>query len=114
MPLTGGGMEENMIKRKISQVLAVVIVLVLSLSACSGKSTTTASKDTAAQVPTGNTKSNEADLSKVTLRFGSTGWELQKELLKAAGVDDTPYKVEYSTFQGGNLCLEEWQQIRLI
>ncbi len=51
-------------------------------------------------------ETTDIDLSGVTLRFGSTGWELQKELLKAAGLDDTPYQVTYTTFQGGNLCLE--------
>ncbi|RUS42835.1 ABC transporter substrate-binding protein [Cohnella sp. AR92] len=47
-----------------------------------------------------------ADLSKVTLRVGQTGWGTYEQGLKAAGLNDTPYKIEYSVFQGGNLQLE--------
>lgn len=50
--------------------------------------------------------SQAADLSKVTLRVGQTGWGNLEQGFKAAGLDDTPYKVEYSVFQGGNLQLE--------
>ena len=46
------------------------------------------------------------DLQDVTLRVGQTGWGVFEENIKAAGLDDTPYKVEYTVFQGGNLCLE--------
>lgn len=46
------------------------------------------------------------DLSKVTLRIGQTGWGNYEQGFKAAGLDDTPYKIEYSVFQGGNLQLE--------
>lgn len=52
------------------------------------------------------TNTGEGELSDVTLRFGTTGWDMQQALLEAAGYDDTEYKVDYITFQGGNLCLE--------
>jgi sulfonate transport system substrate-binding protein len=117
-----GERENDMNRRKMSIVLMVMVTLVFALSACTSKSNTakTAQSDSAAGEATENSTSSEGsedaqestedtttvDLSGVTLRFGATGWELQKELLKAAGLDDTPYKVEYTTFQGGNLCLE--------
>jgi sulfonate transport system substrate-binding protein len=45
-------------------------------------------------------------LSKVTLVIGQPGWGNLEAGFKAAGLDDTPYKVEYQVFQGGNLQLE--------
>lgn len=96
-----------MTKRNYKGLLAIIAILVLSLSACSGKSTSTAKEGLATQAPSEKAaSSSDIDLSSVTLKFGATGWELQKELLAAAGLDDTPYKVEYTVFQGGNLCLE--------
>lgn len=50
--------------------------------------------------------SGQNELRNVTLRIGQTGWGVFEESLKAAGLSDTPYKVEYTVFQGGNLCLE--------
>ena len=46
------------------------------------------------------------DLSGVTLKIGETGWKQQELLLENAGLADTPYKTEFSLFQGGNLQLE--------
>lgn len=60
----------------------------------------------------GNTASNaknstsKIDLSKVTIKVGETGWKSKEAEFKAAGLDNTPYKVEYVNFQGGNLQLE--------
>ncbi|WP_258168258.1 PhnD/SsuA/transferrin family substrate-binding protein [Paenibacillus sp. AR247] len=45
-------------------------------------------------------------MSKVTLKVGQTGWGNLEAGFKEAGLDDTPYKVEFSVFQGGNLQLE--------
>jgi sulfonate transport system substrate-binding protein len=44
--------------------------------------------------------------SSVTLRVGATGWKSEEALLKFAGLDDTPYEVEWSLFQGGDKQLE--------
>ncbi|MDF2514284.1 MAG: hypothetical protein K0S04_4150 [Herbinix sp.] len=81
----------------------VALTLMFVLSACTSKSNTaeTAQSDSAAGEATENSTSSEGsedaqastedttvDLSGVTLRFGATGWELQKELLEAAGLDD--------------------------
>lgn len=52
------------------------------------------------------TASPAADLSGVTLRIGQVGWSEWEEGFRAAGLLDTPYKVEFSVFQGGNLELE--------
>ncbi|MFC9132705.1 ABC transporter substrate-binding protein [Streptomyces sp. NPDC057099] len=44
--------------------------------------------------------------SSVTLRVGATGWKGEEALLKFAGLDDTPYEVQWSLFQGGDKQLE--------
>lgn len=76
--------------------LVLIAALSVGVMGCSGEKETDA----------GTSSGDGLDLSDVTLRFGSTGWELQKTLLEEAGYDDTEYKVEYVTFQGGNLALE--------
>jgi sulfonate transport system substrate-binding protein len=42
----------------------------------------------------------------VTLRVGATGWKEEEALLKLAHLDDTPYQVKWSLFQGGDRQLE--------
>ncbi|MFJ1996284.1 ABC transporter substrate-binding protein [Streptomyces asiaticus] len=44
--------------------------------------------------------------SSVTLRVGATGWKKEEALLKFAHLDDTPYQVRWSLFQGGDRQLE--------
>ncbi|MGK9250293.1 ABC transporter substrate-binding protein [Paenibacillus humicus] len=73
-----------------------------SSSGSSAAAGNTSSPGTAALFSTGS----QADLGKVTLRVGQTGWASLEQGFKAAGVDDTPYKLEFSVFQGGNLQLE--------
>lgn len=80
---------------------AVVAVLVFSLAACGAS---TGAKKAASD----SSKSKSASSgSTVTLKFGATGWKQYGQLLQAAGLDNFDgYNVEYSVFQGGNLCLE--------
>ncbi|MEH7419407.1 ABC transporter substrate-binding protein [Neobacillus drentensis] len=78
--------------------LGLVISIVLTGCSANKESKQTSAKE--------GTKKETVDLSKVTLRVGQTGWGTIEEALKAAGLEDTPYKVEYSVFQGGNLILE--------
>lgn len=80
-------------------ILFVIIAIFTLLAGCA--SNTTSSK----QVDAKENK-EQVDVSKVTLRVGETGWATNKNALKAAGLDNTPYKVEYTVFQGGNLILE--------
>lgn len=58
------------------------------------------------EVKKDDSKKSGVDLSGVTLNVGETGWGNWEDELKAAGLDNTPYKVNYSVFQGGNLCLD--------
>ncbi|MFI6698249.1 ABC transporter substrate-binding protein [Streptomyces sp. NPDC050509] len=81
--------------------LASVLALVLSsllLTACGGGADT----GTKSATSSGGTP----DLSSVTLAVGDTGWARYQSVLKLAGLDDTPYKVKWSVFQGGDLQLQ--------
>ncbi|MFE7839768.1 ABC transporter substrate-binding protein [Streptomyces sp. NPDC057474] len=53
-----------------------------------------------------SSSSSSSDLSSVTLRVGATGWKNEEAILKYAGLDDTPYEVKWSLFQGGDLQLQ--------
>ncbi|MEV6166964.1 PhnD/SsuA/transferrin family substrate-binding protein [Streptomyces sp. NPDC051954] len=47
-----------------------------------------------------------SDVSSVTLRVGATGWKVEEAILKFAHLDDTPYDVKWSLFQGGDQQLQ--------
>lgn len=70
--------------------LAVVVALAAgALSACGGAAGT-----------------DGGGKGSVTLRVGATGWKEEEALLKFAHLDDTPYQVKWSLFQGGDRQLE--------
>lgn len=48
----------------------------------------------------------EVDVSGVTLRIAAADGANGHDVIAAAGLDDTPYKVEFSIFQGGNKVME--------
>ncbi|MFD5074956.1 ABC transporter substrate-binding protein [Streptomyces sp. NPDC058371] len=49
---------------------------------------------------------SSSDLSSVTLKVGATGWKQEEAVLKFAHLDDTPYQVKWSQFQGGDQQLQ--------
>lgn len=49
------------------------------------------------------------DLSSVTLRVGATGWNTFGAVLKIAGLANTPYKVQFSVFTGGDKQMQALQ-----
>lgn len=49
---------------------------------------------------------SSSGLSSVTLAVGATGWRNEEAVLKFAHLDDTPYKVKWSLFQGGDQQLQ--------
>ncbi|MET0966721.1 MAG: ABC transporter substrate-binding protein [Nakamurella sp.] len=99
--------------RRLATATATALGLAIVLTACgssassstSADSTTTGAASPAAANASGAPASG-VDLSGVTLRIGETGWKTQQLLLEKAGLADTPYKTEFSLFQGGNLQLE--------
>lgn len=92
-------LEEDKMRKKLWSFVIAIFAL-LGLTACSSDQN---ASQTSVQ---GETKETGVDLSEVTIKVGQTGWGSHEQALKAAGLDDTPYKVEYSVFQGGNLILE--------
>ncbi|GHH42759.1 sulfonate transport system substrate-binding protein [Streptomyces umbrinus] len=49
---------------------------------------------------------SSSGVSSVTLAVGATGWKNEEAVLKFAHLDDTPYKVKWSLFQGGDQQLQ--------
>ncbi|MGW0761862.1 ABC transporter substrate-binding protein [Streptomyces sp. NPDC002814] len=74
--------------RRAGPALALAGLLIVVLSACGGSAGADDGGDT------------------VTLRVGATGWQREEALLKFARLDDTPYRVRWSLFQGGDKQLE--------
>lgn len=81
-------------KSRVNILIALGLLAVLILSGCSS------------QGSNASESKKDSDLDGVTIKVAQTGWGSYEEALKAAELDDTPYKVEYSVFQGGNLILE--------
>ena len=101
----------NMKSRKLISLSLALLLAAITLAGCSdATSPVAATAPAATAAATGATPSaapaSNVNLSGVTLRIAQTGWGSSEAALKAAGLDNTPYKVEYSVFQGGNLCLE--------
>ncbi|MFD9505562.1 ABC transporter substrate-binding protein [Streptomyces mirabilis] len=77
--------------RHILRASAAALALLLPFAAACGGSATAESS---------------SDVSSVTLRVGDTGWKVGEAVLKYAHLDDTPYKVKWSLFQGGDQQLQ--------
>jgi len=100
--------------RRLATATATAAALAMILAACGSSQTADPQSTSAATVSVAAESGSAApgaadggvDLSGVTLRVGETGFKQQELLLENAGLADTPYKVEYSLFQGGNLQLE--------
>ncbi len=93
--ISSGGRGKRL--RALSTVVTA-LVLAATVAACGGSSDKPA---TVAATATGT-----PDLSGVTLRVGETGYQRQRLYLEAAGLANTPYKVEYVTFDSGSLQLQ--------
>lgn len=83
---------------------ALAAVTVAALAACGSASS--ASGGSTAATASGAAASGAADLSGVTLRIGQTLWPSLKTELQLAGVDTTPYTIEWSVFPGGDKQLQ--------
>ncbi|WP_238915559.1 ABC transporter substrate-binding protein [Clostridium sp. YIM B02555] len=84
---------------KVLKLISGLGIALTLLTGCGNSSGTGSSSS-------GSTDSSKVDLSKVTIVVGETGWKSKEAGFKQAGLDNTPYKVEYVNFQGGNLQLE--------
>jgi sulfonate transport system substrate-binding protein len=80
---------------------AATVALALAASACASKSSSSSTANAA--------DGSSANLSSVTLKIGVTGWNNYGAALKVAGLDNTPYHLDWSVFSGGNLQLQALQ-----
>lgn len=85
--------------KKTKAFLVFVFLLLPVILAGCGNSTVDTSKQAA-------TKNNGTDLSDVVIRIGAAEGKNGQAIIAAAGLDKTPYKVEFHVMQGGNLVLE--------
>jgi len=86
---------------RLVALIASTAALALAATACASSSPAT--------TPAAAGGATGVDLSSVTLRIGATGWNSFEAALKVAGLDNTPYKVKWSVFSGGNLQLQALQ-----
>jgi sulfonate transport system substrate-binding protein len=82
-------------------ILSVVLLLQFIFLGCGGS---VADKENS-KTPAVDAKS-ETDLSDVVLRIGAAEGRYGHAIIAAAGLDKTPYKVEFHVMQGGNMVLE--------
>ncbi len=82
---------------RTASALAAVFAMTAILAACGGSSGKPATTANVTGTP---------DLSGVTLRIGETGYQRQRLYLESAGLANTPYKVQYVTFDSGSLQLQ--------
>ncbi|MFF4521157.1 ABC transporter substrate-binding protein [Streptomyces bluensis] len=75
---------------RASAAVAVVVLLLPFAAACGSQAQAGAS----------------SDASSVTLSVGATGWKTEEAVLRFAHLDDTPYDVKWSVFQGGDQQLQ--------
>lgn len=81
--------------------IAVLLLLVMVLA---GAGCGSATQEKQAALPASG--DSKQDFSGVVLRVGAAEGKNGQAMLEAAGLDKTPYKVEFHVMQGGNLVLE--------
>jgi sulfonate transport system substrate-binding protein len=103
---------------------AALAVLTVAVAACSSKTAVTKTAAAVTASPAATSAASAAapassaaaapasaapDLSGVTLHVGATGWNTIGAALAVAGLDNTPYKVSYSVFTGGDKQMQALQ-----
>ena len=95
-------MKNRISRRQFLSVLGAAAAAA-ALTACGGASSVASSAVSAAS---GSASASGIDLSGVTLRIAAASASNGHGLVQAAGLDDTPYKVDFTVLQGGNLVME--------
>lgn len=100
--------------KKFNIMLTIITIMTLLLAGCSSsketalqlEETTPAAEEDTSESSEPETSSTEesVDLSGVTLRVMAT--LIDADVIKAAGLDDTPYKVEFTAASSGQLALQ--------
>lgn len=95
-------MKKHISRRQFLSVLGAAAAAA-ALTACGGSSSAASS---AVSTASGSASASGIDLSGVTLRIAAASASNGHGLVQAAGLDDTPYKVDFTVLQGGNLVME--------
>ena len=91
-------MKNRISRRQFLSVLGAAAAAA-ALTACGGSSAASTAAASAASA-------SGIDLSGVTLHIAAASASNGHGLVQAAGLDDTPYKVDFTVLQGGNLVME--------
>ena len=91
-------MENRISRRQFLSVLGAAAAA--ALTACGGSSAASTAAASSSASASG------IDLSGVTLHIAAASASNGHGLVQAAGLDDTPYKVDFTVLQGGNLVME--------
>ena len=98
-------MKNRISRRQFLSVLGAAAAAA-ALTACGGSTAASTSTVSVASAVSGSTSASGIDLSSVTLRIAAASASNGHGLVQAAGLDDTPYKVDFTVLQGGNLVME--------
>ena len=91
-------MENRISRRQFLSVLGAAAAAALTVCGGSSAASTAAASSSAS--------AGGIDLSGVTLHIAAASASNGHGLVQAAGLDDTPYKVDFTVLQGGNLVME--------
>ena len=98
-------MKNRISRRQFLSVLGTAAVAA-ALTACGGSAASSTAASSSAASASASAASGGVDLSSVTLRIAAASASSGHGLVQAAGLDDTPYKVDFTVLQGGNLVME--------
>ena len=96
-------MKNHISRRQFLSVLGAAAAAA-ALTACGGSASSVSTAASSSAASAGST--GGIDLSGVTLRIAAASASNGHGLVQAAGLDDTPYKVDFTVLQGGNLVME--------
>lgn len=96
-------MKNHISRRQFLSVLGAAAAAA-ALTACGGSASSVSTAASGSAASAGST--GGIDLSGVTLRIAAASASNGHGLVQAAGLDDTPYKVDFTVLQGGNLVME--------
>lgn len=94
-------MKQHIFRRRFLAILGAAAIAA-ALAACGSSNSSASPASTASSA----TSEDGIDLSGVTLHIAAASASNGQGLVQAAGLDDTPYKVDFTVMQGGNLVME--------